>query len=92
MGFDYDKFLDKGLKDGDPLSVLLKLMPAFMTPIAHQFGERAGKIGGTIDLLIGAVALQHMEASIADPEGAKEAVRMMRKHLTEKAARVLKVD
>lgn len=90
MGFDYDKFLEKGLKDKDPLSELLKLMGAFMGPITLKMPERAMKIGGTIDLLIGAVALQHMEASVADPEGAKEAVKMMRKHLTEKAARVLK--
>jgi len=89
MGFDYDKFLDKGMKEDDPLNPLLRLMPDFMTPITHKFGERAGKIGGSIDLLIGAVALQHMEAAIADPAGAKEAVKMMRKHLKEKAARVL---
>lgn len=86
MGFDYDKFLEKGLKDEDPLSKLLTLMPLFMTPIAHKFGERSAKIGATIDLLIGAVALQHMEASIADPEGAKEAVKTLRAHLTDKAA------
>jgi hypothetical protein len=89
MAFDYDKFLEKGMKPDDPLRPLLGLMPAFMTPIAHKFGERAGKLGGTIDLLIGAVSLQHMEAAIADPEGAKEAVKMMRQHLKEKADRVL---
>lgn len=88
--FDYDAFLNKGLKPDDPLRPLLGLMPQFMTPIAHKFGERAGKIGGMIDLLIGAVALQHLEAAVADPEGAKEAVRMMREHLKEKSARILK--
>jgi hypothetical protein len=86
--FDYDKFLEKGMKPDDPLLPLLTLMPEFMTPIAHKFGERSAKIGGLIDLMIGAVALQHLEATIADPEGAKEAVKKMRKHLTEKAARV----
>jgi len=89
MTLDYNKFLAKGMKDDDPLCRLLGLMPEFMTPIAHKFGDRSAKIGGTIDLLIGAVALQHMEAAIADPVSAKEAVKMMRAHLTEKAARVL---
>lgn len=92
MAFDYDGFLAKGMKPDDELRGLLCLMPEFMTPIAHKFGERAGKIGGTIDLLIGAIALQHMEAAIADPEGAKEASKMMRAHLIEKAARVLNVS
>lgn len=90
MAFDYNKFLGRGMKEGDPLFPLLGLMSRFMPPIVHKFGERSAKIGGTIDLLIGAVALQHMEAAIADPEGAKEAVKMMRDHLKEKAARVLK--
>jgi hypothetical protein len=89
MAFDYDKYLAKGMKKDDPLLPLLSLMPQFMLPIAHKFGERSAKIGATIDLMIGAVALQHMEAAIADPEGAKEAVKLMRAHLTEKAARVL---
>jgi len=86
---DYEKFLSKGMKDDDPLTHLLKLMPQFMTPIAHKFGERTMKIGGMIDLTIGAVALQHMEAGIADPEGLKEAAKLMREHLTQKAKRVL---
>lgn len=89
MGFDYNAFLAKGMKQDDELRGLLCLMPEFMTPITHKFGERASKIGGTIDLLIGAIALQHMEAAIADPEGAKAAVKMMREHLIEKSARVL---
>lgn len=91
MAFEYDKYLEKGMKPDDPLRHLLGLMPQFMTPIAHKFGDRSAKIGGTIDLLIGAIALQHMEAAIVDPAGAKEAVKMMRAHLTEKAARVLTV-
>lgn len=89
MSFSYDKFLDKGLKDEDPLSALLKLMPKFMGPIVLKMPERAEKIGATIDLMIGAIALHHMEAAIADPAGAREAVKMMRAHLKEKAARVL---
>lgn len=89
MGFDYDKFLSKGMKQDDKLRGLLCLTPAFMTPIHHRFGERGVKIGGMIDLQIGAIALQHMEAAIVDPEGAKEAVLMMRAHLLQKAARVL---
>lgn len=89
MAFEYDKYLEKGMKPDDPLRPLLDLMPQFMTPIAHKFGERSAKIGGTIDLLIGAVALQHMEAAIADPVGAKEAVKMMRAHLAEKVVRIL---
>lgn len=91
MGFDYDAFLAKGMKPDDELRGVLCLMPEFMTPITHKFGERAFKIGGMIDLTIGGIALQHLEAAIADPEGAKEAVKMMRKHLIEKAARVLDV-
>lgn len=83
--FSYDKFLGKGMKEDDPLRPLLGLFPQFMTPIAHKMGERSVKIGKMIDLQIGVVALQHLEAAIADPEGAKEAAKMMRKHLTEKA-------
>jgi hypothetical protein len=87
--FEYTEFLKKGMKEGDPLTPLLQLMPEFMTPIVQKFGEKAGKLGAKIDLLIGAVAVEHMEAAVADPEGAKAAIQMMREHLKEKAARVL---
>lgn len=86
---DYDRFLGKGIQPTDPLHKLLGVMPQFMGPITLKMPERSEKLGATIDLLIGAVALHHMEAAIADPAGAKKAVKMMRAHLTEKAARVL---
>lgn len=88
MPFSYDTFLAKGMKEDDPLRPLLGLFPQFMTPIAHKMGERSVKIGKMIDLQIGVVALQHMEAAIADPEGAKAAVKMMRDHLIQKAAQL----
>jgi len=85
---EYDKFLQKGMKEEDPLRALLGLFPQFMTPIAHKMGERSVKIGKMIDLQIGAVALQHMEAAVADPEMAKEAIKLMREHLTRKSTQI----
>lgn len=60
-----------------------------MKTILLTIPHHAEKIGAKIDLLIGAVALKHMEAAIADPASAKGAVKLMREHLTEKAKRVL---
>jgi hypothetical protein len=85
----YTKFLSKGLPPTDPLSSLMSLQTDFMRTIALTIPHQAQKIGIKIDLLIGVVALQHMEAAVADPVLAKEAIRMMREHLMEKAKKVL---
>lgn len=87
---EYVGFLAKGFPDpNDSMQRLLSLHSEFMTPIALAMPAMASMIGARIDLLVGAVALQHMEAAIADPEAGKAAARMLREHLAEKASRVL---
>lgn len=86
---EYTAFLDEGFKDSDELARLLGLMNEFMPQIVQKFGKDSMKLGAKIDLLIGGVALQHLEAAIADPAKAKEVAAFLRQHLKEKMARVL---
>lgn len=86
---EFTAFTEEGLKDED-LGRLLLLMPEFIPPIVQALGKEEGmKICKKIDLLIGGVALQYLEAAIAKPDQAKEAAAFFRKHLKEKMARVL---
>ncbi len=86
---EYTAFLDHASEPWDALARARGMMPEFMTPIAKACGDETIVIAKKIDLLIGAIALQHLEAAIANPEQAKAAAEFLRGILLEKLGRVL---
>jgi len=84
-GRDYEKFLSGAIEEDDPLIEGLSIHKETMERICECLpANEAILIGRKIDILVGTVIVQHLEAARLRPEGVAEAAELIRQKTLEK--------